>query len=158
MSETPNESPPPHASDPDDGGMNPAIKIAIVFSLLGAALLFLAFSSAGDVATYSATVAEVQNGTVTAGSRMLRVEGDLQHGSIQFREEPCEWRFTIERDGASMPVQFPRCVVPDTFRDDYDIEVVVEGRMDGDHFLADNIIPRCPSKYEEQARSQGPRG
>ena len=51
-----------------------------------------------------------------------------------------------------LPELVARGVVPDTFRDDYDIQVVVEGRVD-EHgtFLADQIIPRCPSKYEEQA-------
>ena len=131
------------------GGLPPGAKILVVFALLGAGILFLAFGQAADVGTYSVSVAEALAGRHS--DRRIRVEGDLRHGSIQFREEPCEWRFTIERDGASMPVEFPRCVVPDTFRDDYDIEVVVEGHLgESGTFLADQIIPRCPSKYEEQ--------
>ncbi len=131
-------------------GLSSGVKIVTVFGLLGAAMLVLAFSQASEVATYSVTVSEALAGA--QGDRRIRVEGELQHGSIQFRESPCEWRFTIERDGQQMPVEFPRCVVPDTFRDDYDIQVVVEGRMDErGTFLADQIIPRCPSKYEEQA-------
>ncbi|MBK7153961.1 MAG: cytochrome c maturation protein CcmE [Sandaracinaceae bacterium] len=131
-------------------GLGSGAKIIAVFGLLGAAMLVLAFSQASEVATYSVTVSEALAGA--QGDRRIRVEGDLRHGSIQFRESPCEWRFTIERDGHEMPVEFPRCVVPDTFRDDYDIQVVVEGRVDErGTFLADQIIPRCPSKYEEQA-------
>lgn len=131
-------------------GLGSGPKIIAVFALLGAAMLVLAFGQASEVATYSVTVGEALAGA--QGDRRIRVEGDLRHGSIQFRESPCEWRFTIERDGHEMPVEFPRCVVPDTFRDDYDIQVVVEGRVD-EHgtFVADQIIPRCPSKYEEQA-------
>lgn len=131
-------------------GLGSGAKIVAVFGLLGAGMLVLAFSQASEVATYSVTVSEALAGA--QGERRIRVEGELQHGSIQFRESPCEWRFTIERDGHEMPVEFPRCVVPDTFRDDYDIQVVVEGRVDErGTFLADQIIPRCPSKYEEQA-------
>ena len=131
-------------------GLGSGAKIIAVFGLLGAAMLVLAFSQASEVATYSVTVGEALAGT--QGDRRIRVEGDLRHGSIQFRESPCEWRFSIERDGHEMPVEFPRCVVPDTFRDDYDIEVVVEGRVnESGTFLADQIIPRCPSKYDEQA-------
>jgi cytochrome c-type biogenesis protein CcmE len=131
-------------------GLGSGPKIIAVFALLGAGMLVLAFGQASEVATYSVTVGEALAGA--QGERRIRVEGDLRHGSIQFRESPCEWRFTIERDGHELPVQFPRCVVPDTFRDDYDIEVVVEGRVDASGtFLADQIIPRCPSKYEEQA-------
>lgn len=143
---------PAHATRPaaPSPGLSSGVKIVTVFGLLGAAMLVLAFSQASEVATYSVTVSEALAGA--QGDRRIRVEGELQHGSIQFRESPCEWRFTIERDGQQMPVEFPRCVVPDTFRDDYDIQVVVEGRMDErGTFLADQIIPRCPSKYEEQA-------
>ncbi|MCA9575050.1 MAG: cytochrome c maturation protein CcmE [Polyangiales bacterium] len=141
---------PAHAARESSGGLGSGPKIIAVFALLGAAMLVLAFGQASEVATYSVTVGEAL--AHAQGDRRIRVEGDLRHGSIQFRESPCEWRFTIERDGHEMPVQFPRCVVPDTFRDDYDIQVVVEGRVD-EHgtFLADQIIPRCPSKYEEQA-------
>ncbi|MCB9626152.1 MAG: cytochrome c maturation protein CcmE [Sandaracinaceae bacterium] len=144
--------PPPHVPDERWRGLGSGPKIIAVFALLGAGMLVLAFGQASEVATYSVTVGEALAGA--QGDRRIRVEGDLRHGSIQFRESPCEWRFTIERDGHEMPVQFPRCVVPDTFRDDYDIQVVVEGRVD-EHgtFLADQIIPRCPSKYEEQAAS-----
>lgn len=140
------------ATGPRGGGLGSGPKIIAVFALLGAGMLILAFGQASEVATYSVTVGEALAGA--QGTRRIRVEGDLRHGSIVFRESPCEWRFTIERDGHEMPVQFPRCVVPDTFRDDYDIQVVVEGRVD-EHgtFLADQIIPRCPSKYEEQAAS-----
>ena len=35
---------------------------------------------------------------------------------------------TIEKDGKEMPVQFPQCVVPDTFRDGMGISVTVQGK------------------------------
>ena len=54
---------------------------------------------------------------------------------------------------SEMPVRFPRCVVPDNLRDDMDIDVVVQGQLQGDDtFLANEVIPRCPSKYEMQQR------
>ena len=59
----------------------------------------------------------------------------------------CEWRFTIERDGHEMPVEFPRCVVPDTFRDC--AGVTVRGVLGQDGvFRSDEIVAKCPSKYE----------
>jgi cytochrome c-type biogenesis protein CcmE len=52
-----------------------------------------------------------------------------------------------------MPVSFPQCVVPDTFRDTFGIQVTVQGRLEDDGtFLANQVIPRCPSKYEMQER------
>ena len=52
-----------------------------------------------------------------------------------------------------MPVRFSQCVVPDTFRDGLGIQVTVQGELDADKaFIANQVIPRCPSKYEMQQR------
>ena len=52
-----------------------------------------------------------------------------------------------------MPVTFPQCVVPDTFRDGFGIQVTVQGKLNGSgDFLATEVIPRCPSKYEMQEK------
>jgi cytochrome c-type biogenesis protein CcmE len=81
------------------------------------------------------------------------VEGDLKQGSIQFREDPCEWRFVLGKEGREMPVRFPQCIVPDTFKDGMGLTVTVQGKLTGEgYFLANQVIPRCPSKYEMKER------
>jgi cytochrome c-type biogenesis protein CcmE len=87
------------------------------------------------------------------------MEGPLRDGSIQFRQDPCEYRFVLaETEGTverAMNVRFPQCVVPDTFRDGMGISVVVEGHVQPDgSFLATQVIPRCPSRYEMDQRQQ----
>lgn len=138
-------------------GLPAAAKIGIVVTLLGGAVAFLLFgSSASDAFVYSKLVNEVMAQPGAFEGRELRVEGLLKPGSHVFREEPCEHRFVIEQSGKEMPVEFPQCVVPDTFRDGMGISVVVQGRLDGkgERFLANQVIPRCPSKYEMQQKKQ----
>ena len=54
-----------------------------------------------------------------------------------------------------MAVRFPQGVVPDTFRDGMGIQVTVQGELGQDGtFLANQVIPRCPSKYEMQQRME----
>jgi cytochrome c-type biogenesis protein CcmE len=127
-----------------------SFKIGLVFfALAGAGVFLLLNSEAGDAMSYSKLVSDVVENPGAHRGRQLRVEGDLRQGSIAFRESPCEWRFVIERDGRSLPVAFPECVVPDTFRDGFDIKVTVRGYLQEDgSFLANEVIPRCPSKYE----------
>lgn len=128
-----------------------AIKIGIVFVLLGGGVAFLLLGTgASDAFVYSKLVDEVMSDPERYRGRELRVEGQLQPGSIVFQGEPeCEHRFVLARGGHTMPVRFPRCVVPDTFRDDMRMDVVVQGQLQADgSFLANQIIPRCPSKYE----------
>lgn len=138
-------------------GLSPAVKIGVVVALLGGAVAFLLFgSSASDAFVYSKLVNEVMAQPGAFAGRELRVEGELKPGSIQFRPEPCEYRFVIQKSGKELPVQFSQCVVPDTFRDGMGISVVVQGKLAaaGDSFVANQVVPRCPSKYEMQQKQK----
>ncbi|HEX7480941.1 MAG TPA: cytochrome c maturation protein CcmE, partial [Polyangiales bacterium] len=88
------------APQPERTGLSPIVKIGIVFTLLGAALALLMFGSqASDALVYSKLVDEVLKKPDDFRGRELRVEGDLKQGSIHFRESPCEWRFTLGKEG-----------------------------------------------------------
>jgi cytochrome c-type biogenesis protein CcmE len=137
-------------------GLSPVIKILVVFTLLGGALSLLMFGSqASDALVYSKLVHEVLNKPDEFRGRELRVEGDLKQGSIKFRESPCEYRFVLGKQGKEMPVRFPQCIVPDTFKDGVGLSVAVQGKLTDDgYFLANKVIAKCPSKYEMKERQQ----
>ena len=143
-------------SDGEDRGLPPLLKIGIVFAMLAGALALLVFGSdAGDALVYSKLVHEVLADPGAFAGRELRVEGDLKQGSIEFKERPCEWRFVIGKEGKTLPVHFPQCIVPDTFKDGMGLVVTVQGKLtDQGYFLADQVIPRCPSKYEMKDRQR----
>ncbi len=136
----------------------PWVLIGGVFLLLGAGVVFLLAGTGGGSSpfVYSKLVDEVMSSPDEFFGRELRVEGQLRRGSVVFVDEPsCEHTFVLERGGHQMPVRFPRCVVPDTFRDDMPMDVVVQGQLQTNGtFLADQVIPRCPSKYEMQQRQE----
>jgi cytochrome c-type biogenesis protein CcmE len=138
------------------GGLRPIVKIGLVFAMLGGALALLMFGSqASDALVYSKLVDEVLKKPGEFHGRELRVEGDLKQGSIHFRESPCEWRFVLGKEGREMPVRFPQCIVPDTFKDGMGLKVTVQGKLTTDgYFLANQVIPRCPSKYEMKDRQR----
>lgn len=152
---TPHESQEPAQAE-SKPGMSPALKIGIIVALLGGAVGLLLFgSSASDAFVYSKLVDEVMTKPKEFAGRELRVEGQLKPGSIKFREDPCEWRFVIEKAGKEMAVEYPQCVVPDTFRDGMGISVTVQGKLTGGGgFLANQVVPRCPSKYEMQQKKK----
>jgi cytochrome c-type biogenesis protein CcmE len=147
----------PADREPEErSGISPVVKVAIVFTMLGVALALLLFgSSASDALVYSKLVDEVLTKPTEFKNRELRVEGDLKQGSISFREEPCEYRFTLGKPGKEMPVRFPQCIVPDTFKDGVGLKVTVQGKLtDGGYFLANQVIAKCPSKYEMSERAK----
>ena len=144
--------------DDDDGeraGLSPLIKIGLVSAILVGGLGLLWFStSADDAFVYSKLVDEVLVKPEAFKGQELRVEGDLKQGSILFSEQPCEWRFVLGTKGKEMPVRFPQCIVPDTFKDGMGLKVTVQGKLhDEGYFLANQVIPRCPSKYEMEQKA-----
>lgn len=128
---------------------------AVLVVLIGAVAFLVMGSEASNAFVYSKLVHEVVSNPAAFADRELRVEGDLKQGSIRFRESPCEWRFSLAKNGREMPVEFSQCVVPDTFRDNMGISVTVQGRIRQDGvFVANQVVPRCPSKYEMKQRMQ----
>jgi cytochrome c-type biogenesis protein CcmE len=128
--------------------------VLIPVVMIGAAIVFFVLEGMKDQAIYEKPVDQlVANHTHFAG-RPVRAEGKLVHGTITKRDQPCEYRFVIEKNGTQMPVRFPQCVVPDTFRDvaGMDVPVTVEGELQpDDSFVATAVLAKCPSKYQEKA-------
>jgi cytochrome c-type biogenesis protein CcmE len=95
--------------------------------------------------------------------RKVRVEGDLVPGTLVKRDTPCEYRFTIHKDAAQLPVRYPQCVIPDGFRDvpSGGVQVTIEGAVGptGD-FEATLVMAKCSSKYDpaKHEMSEAPKG
>jgi cytochrome c-type biogenesis protein CcmE len=131
--------------------------IAVGLAMGAAAIAALVLGGMQDNAIYSKPVDVLLAEKAKFVRRPVRAEGNLVHGSLVKRELPCEYRFTIAKNGAELPVRFAQCVVPDTFRDvpDVDVGVTVEGELQPDAtFEATNVLAKCPSKYEMQQRKQ----
>jgi cytochrome c-type biogenesis protein CcmE len=133
------------------------LAVAIGLAMGAAAIAGLVLTTMQSNAIYSKPVDELLAGKAKFIGRPVRAEGNLVHGSLEKREQPCEYRFTITKNGASLPVRFAQCVVPDTFRDvpGLDVGVTVEGELRPDNgFEATSVLAKCPSKYDMQQRKQ----
>ncbi len=134
---------------------------AVALAMGTAAIAGLVLTVMQDKAIYSKPVDELLAQKAKFVGRPVRAEGLLVHGTLTKRDKPCEYRFSIERNGAELPVRFAQCVVPDTFRDlpDMPVGVTVEGELQRDDtFEATNVLAKCPSKYEmQQRKDQGER-
>jgi cytochrome c-type biogenesis protein CcmE len=131
--------------------------VAVALAMGAAAIAGLVLTGMQGKAIYSKPVDELLAQRAKFAGRPVRAEGILVHGSLVKRDQPCEYRFTIEKNGATLPVKYDACVVPDTFRDveGMDVGVTVEGELQpDDSFLASNVLAKCPSKYEMQQKKQ----
>ncbi len=133
-------------------------RLLLVIPLVTAAAAIAALVLVGmqDNGMYSKPVDQLLNEKSKFVGKAVRAEGNLVHGSLVKRESPCEYRFTIEKNGAEVPVRFAKCVVPDTFRDvpGMDLQVTVEGELRADNSLeASQVLAKCPSKYEMKEKA-----
>jgi cytochrome c-type biogenesis protein CcmE len=137
--------------------------VALLAFLLaaGGGILALVLTSVNDSAIYAKGVDELLAEKDRLGTRMLNVNGTLVKGSLKSNvttrtTQPCEYRFSLEKNGKTIPVRFSQCVVPDTFKDvpDMDVDVTATGRYaSAGYFEADKIMAKCPSKYEMKERA-----
>ncbi len=131
--------------------------VASGLAMVAAAIAGLVLTGMQDNAIYSKPVDQLLAQKAKFAGRPVRAEGNLIHGSLMKREQPCEYRFSIAKNGVELPVRFAQCVVPDTFRDvpDLDVGVTVEGELQSDDtFEATSVLAKCPSKYEMKERKE----
>jgi len=143
----------------DTGNENPWVRRGLVIGLTAAVAGIAGLVLAGmqEGAVYAKPVDELVKNKAKFAGRAVRAEGNLVHGTLTKRDSPCEYRFTITKNGTDLPVRFAQCVVPDTFRDvpGMDVGVTVEGELkQDDTFEASTVLAKCPSKYEMKEKQQ----
>jgi cytochrome c-type biogenesis protein CcmE len=108
---------------------------------------YLIVSSIGGSTAYYLTVQEVK--AQGPSERPVRVAGTVMGESIEWNAQELLLKFNIADDSGSLAVTYngPR---PDMLQDG--AEAVVEGRyVEGESFEANNLLLKCPSKYESAA-------
>jgi len=140
---------------PKKKGLN-NVGLLIALLVMGGGVLTLVMTSFNKAAVYSKTVDQLVAEKSKIGTRSVRVAGNLVKGSLKRRDQPCEYRFTLEKNAQKIDVRYAQCIVPDTFRDvpGMDVEVTAEGKLtDEGHFEANQIMAKCPSKYDMKDRA-----
>lgn len=139
-----------------EDGARKRLLLLIPLVMAAAAIVVLVLVGMQDKGVYSKPVDDLVAQKAKFLGKPVRAEGNLVHGTLVKRDTPCEYRFTIEKNGVQVPVRFAKCVVPDTFRDvpGMDVAVTVEGQLGGDNsFEASEVLAKCPSKYEMKQKA-----
>lgn len=136
----------------------PRKELGLLVGLLamGGGILYLVMTNFNDAAIYSKGVDEVVQHSADLQSKNLRIQGTLVKGTLARRQSPCEYRFRLKKNGSEIAVNYPQCMVPDTFRDvpEMDVDVTATGKLAADgHFQASEIMAKCPSKYDMKQRA-----
>ncbi len=111
------------------------------------------FIALKPAAVYAAPVEQILASQPSYVGRKVRIDGHLVPGSLEKRDQPCEYRFRVSgaAPAQQLPVRYATCVVPDTFRDrpEGGVEVTIEGALTKDGtFEATQLMAKCASKYD----------
>lgn len=144
---------PPERAGPPAKKANLGLLAVLLTMVVGIVSLFM--FGFKEVEVYSMPLAKFVANQEQYQSRRVRIEGELVPGSLQKRDDPCEYRFRLRDGDARIEVRFPQCVVPETFRDvpEGGVEVTAEGQMKEGYFEASGIMAKCASKYDPKTHS-----
>ena len=123
-----------------------AVAIAIIIATAGDASTYVNFSQAYQMAQ-------------TGNNKSIHVVGQLKKDvdghviGLENTADNLSFSFImIDENGKEQNVFYNEPMPPDFIRSE---NVVVIGGYQGDHFVADKILLKCPSKYQEQKVNAG---
>jgi cytochrome c-type biogenesis protein CcmE len=114
------------------------------------AVVLLAVAAAVGVTSFKKTMTPYIGFTeARSASGLVQVNGKLADKDYVLKPEEQFLRFNLRDDhGEVMPVEY-RGVIPGNF--DQAVSVVAIGKYQGDHFEAQQLLVKCPSKYQAEA-------
>ena len=129
------------ADDPE----GPSWGLIIGVFVAMAAIAFLIFDGMNSE-TYFFDVHEAVERSDQLIGQTIRVRGEVSPGTYEGKPGVLESRFDIASEGATLTIYYNR-PLPDTFEEDS--EIVAEGTLkEGLVLHADEVLVRCPSRYE----------
>jgi cytochrome c-type biogenesis protein CcmE len=143
----------PEETTPSRTAGGPRVKIFIAIGLVTLAIGYLVFSSVSTSSAYYMTITELKAAGQAVDNKKVRVAGTVVGDSIVWDARALTLSFDLSDPGGRVPVSY-RGARPDMFRDG--AEAVVEGRFAQQKLQANNLLLKCPSKYEAKASDGTP--
>ena len=114
------------------------------------AVVLLAVAAAVGVSSFKRTMTPyIGFAEARTTSGLVQVNGKLADKDYVLKPQEQFLRFNLKDDhGEVMPVEY-RGVIPGNF--DQAMSVVAIGKYQGDHFEAQQLLVKCPSKYQAEA-------
>ena len=138
-------------SEPEAAGMHPGWILAILAAV--GVVCFMLLDGLKSETYYYEVHDAVAQGTELVGQQ-VRIKGIVEEGTIVGEDGKLGRTFSISERGKSLRVTYDRAL-PDTFEEG--VEVVALGTVDSDYVLvADEVLVKCPSRYEGGAPTGGP--
>jgi cytochrome c-type biogenesis protein CcmE len=137
------------AGENETTAMSPGAKLTVGAFVLAAAVGYLAYVGASGSWQYYLSVDEMVADAATLSDKRVRVSGRVAVGSLTISERRQDAEFDLVGTLHKLHA-ICRCPMPDNLAED--IDVVVEGVLQGDRLHGHKVITRCASKYEPKQK------
>ncbi len=142
--------------------MSKGLQIALGALVIAGLLGWYAATNLEKIGTFQYYQSLAEFRAADASGKPVRVHGYVALGSIERDVPNRQVRFQVVNEpphktasAETMPVLYGTLETPDMFKEG--AEVVLEGRMaDGTIFVADNVMAKCPSKFEAKTAERAP--
>ncbi len=131
-------------------------KFLVGATAIVASVALLIYGGVKETGVYSLTPSELAAKTAADPSFFdlgLKMQARVVPGSVRRDADGRQIDFQVSDGLRAYPVTY-RGLVPDTFTDANDVEVIVEGRLQKDGvFHATEVLAKCGSRYEAAVES-----
>jgi len=127
--------------------MNKQSRLAIASLVILGAVAYLVMSSFSASTVYYYTVDEFYTAGDEVVGQRVRVAGEVVGSTVEWDPEKPLLTFDMEAGGQRLHVHY-RGIKPDSFADD--VEAVAEGVYQDGVFVVDQLLVKCPSKYQKK--------
>ena len=134
-------------------------RFLVLSSVIVLALGYMIYAAFPGNALYFLTVSEFNDRSDVQYGRVLRVSGVLVEGTFDREGKSLDSQFLITDKDGSTPAETLLAsytgVLPDLFFNPHS-EIILEGSVGEEQiFQADNILVKCPSKYQSLEEEEG---
>ena len=124
-----------------------AVRALLSVVVVGGALTAMLAMSVRESAAFYKHVDEVMVSPDQWYGKPLKLHGFV--ATLEKRTDSLEYRFNVTQGDYTVAATYTG-IVPDTFQEGS--EVVLTGRLSAQGFHADEIMAKCPSKYDADKR------
>ena len=121
--------------------------VVVLLLLTAAAVLYIVMDGADD-AVYAYTVDQAVEKQESLEGKRFRVRGLVQDGTIESKPGTLDTRFKLIHNGKLIAIAYDK-PLPDTFK--AGVEVMAQGKLESGVLIAEEVVAKCPSKYEDKA-------
>ena len=137
--------------------MNRQVKIGMAMVVVLSALAYLIYVGIQTGSMYFLSVSEFTAQRLQLGDKNIRINGNVLPGSVKFNTSNLDLSFTLQDETTkeTLNVKY-RGPKPDLI-EQAGVSLVAEGSYNSSEkvFAANNLLVKCPSKYEGKEAEEG---